>query len=54
MVSKNQFNPNCKITNGPDRRGDIRNSLANIDAISKDLNYEAKYTFHQGIEEYLL
>lgn len=53
LLSRSLFNENCKIVNGPDRQGDIRNSLANISNISKDLGYQAKYPFHEGIVEYL-
>lgn len=53
LIKKGKYNENCKITFGPERKGDIKNSLANIGNIQKDLNYKALYSFHQGIEEYL-
>ena len=53
LIKKNIFNVNCKIINGPDRIGDIRNSLANIESIQKDLAYQPIFKFHEGIEEYL-
>ncbi len=53
LLLRSLFNESCKIVNGPDRQGDIRNSLANISNISKDLGYQAKYPFHKGIVEYL-
>jgi nucleoside-diphosphate-sugar epimerase len=53
LVKKGSYHSNCKILNGPERKGDIKNSLANISAIEKDLNYKALFSFHQGIEEYL-
>ncbi|MES2588630.1 MAG: SDR family oxidoreductase [Bacteroidota bacterium] len=53
LESKERYNSACKITNGPDRNGDIRNSLANISAISTDLGYNPRFTFQEGIEEYL-
>ena len=53
LESKNLFNSNNKITFGPDRNGDIRNSLANITSISTDLGYNPQYSFQEGIEEYL-
>lgn len=53
LENNSRFNSNCKIVNGPDRNGDIRNSLANINAITTDLGYKAQFSFHQGIEEYL-
>ena len=36
-----------------ERKGDILNSLADIDAIQKDLGYQPQYTFQQGISEYI-
>lgn len=53
LIAKNQFNLSCKITYGPERNGDIKNSLANITAISNDLGYQPLYQFREGIEEYL-
>jgi nucleoside-diphosphate-sugar epimerase len=53
LIEKGKFNKNSSIINGPERKGDIKNSLADISAIKKDLNYRALYSFHQGIEEYL-
>lgn len=53
LMANGKFNSNCKIIHGPDRKGDIKNSLANITAIQHDLSYEAKYSFQEGIEEYL-
>jgi UDP-N-acetylglucosamine/UDP-N-acetylgalactosamine 4-epimerase len=53
LISKDKFNANSTIVNGPERSGDIRNSLANISLISKELGYRPIYNFHQGISEYL-
>jgi UDP-N-acetylglucosamine 4-epimerase len=53
LIKKNIFNVNCNIINGPDRIGDIRNSLADIGAIKAELEYNPIYQFQEGIEEYL-
>lgn len=53
LQQKGQLNVNSTIVNGPDRKGDIRNSLADISAIKADLGYDAPYSFHEGILEYL-
>jgi len=53
LINKNQFNALCKIANGPERIGEIKNSLANISQITKDLGYKPMYQFQDGIEEYL-
>jgi UDP-N-acetylglucosamine/UDP-N-acetylgalactosamine 4-epimerase len=53
LIQKGKYNHNCKITYGPERKGDIRNSLANIGNIQKDLNYKALFSFKEGIEIYL-
>lgn len=53
LITKNQLNLSCKITYGPERNGDIKNSLANITAIRNDLGYQPLYQFREGIEEYL-
>jgi UDP-N-acetylglucosamine/UDP-N-acetylgalactosamine 4-epimerase len=53
LIANNQFNKSCKITYGPERNGDIKNSLANISAIMNDLAYKPLYQFQEGIQEYL-
>lgn len=47
------YNAHTTITNGPDRSGDVRDSLANISKINKLLNYSGKYSFYDGISEYI-
>ena len=42
-----------EVIYGPDRNGDIRNSLADLTAISEKLNYQVQYTFNEGILDYL-
>ncbi|MGB0933515.1 MAG: NAD-dependent epimerase/dehydratase family protein [Lishizhenia sp.] len=42
-----------KVKFGPERAGDVKHSLANISAITSNLGYQPKYTFQEGINEYL-
>jgi len=53
-LSKSGVTSKSKIVYGPDRAGDIKHSLANINEISNKLSYSPLYTFQEGIEEYLL
>jgi len=53
-LSKSGVTSKSKIVHGPDRAGDIKHSLANINEISNKLSYSPLYTFQEGIEEYLL
>ena len=48
-----QYNDACTIVNGPDRPGDIRDSLADITKTTEQLGYEDLHYFDQGISEYL-
>ncbi len=41
------------LTYGPDRKGDIRDSLASTSKMEQYLNYKPVYTFEEGINEYL-
>ena len=43
------LNANAKIIHGPDRIGDIRNSLADIEATQKQLNYSDIIHFDEGV-----
>ncbi len=45
--------PTHSLIYGPDRQGDIRDSLADISKIETKLNYEAQFSFEEGVEEYL-
>lgn len=47
------YNENTKIIYGPERAGDIRDSLANISRTEEILNYKEPKLFEIGIEEYL-
>jgi nucleoside-diphosphate-sugar epimerase len=47
------INSSSEIIFGPERPGDVRHSLANIDHIVTELNYAPLYTFQEGIDEYI-
>jgi nucleoside-diphosphate-sugar epimerase len=49
-----KINLSAKITYGPDRTGDIRDSLANISSIQKELDYKNPIDFETGMKEYLM
>jgi len=53
LISNGRFNENCTIVHGPERSGDIRDSLANIGNTSEDLGYEELHYFEEGISKYL-
>ncbi len=42
-----------RVVNGPERPGDIRDSLADISDTTKDLGYEQPVLFDEGIEKYI-
>ena len=42
-----------QVVNGPERPGDIRDSLADISDTTKDLGYEQPVLFDEGIEKYI-
>ncbi len=43
------LNKETTVTYGPERKGDIRNSLASIEATRKDLGYEEPVLFSEGM-----
>lgn len=47
------YNENATITFGPERSGDVRHSLADISKITSLLDYRIKYSFYDGISEYV-
>ena len=53
LVKFGRYNEACTIVNGPDRPGDIRDSLADITKTTEQLGYEDLHYFEQGISEYL-
>lgn len=46
-----KINPNIKIEFGPTRRGDIKDSLADISKISTKLGYEPKVSVLEGLDK---
>jgi len=50
LEKKEKFNPASKITYGPIRKGDVRDSLAAIDLIKTNLNYDSPIEFDEGIQ----
>lgn len=48
-----EIEPVHSLSHGPDRVGDIRNSLASIDHISAAIGYQPAYLFSEGVNEYL-
>lgn len=47
------YNDKCSIVHGPDRAGDIRDSLADIQRTTEHLGYSELTKFNEGIREYL-
>jgi nucleoside-diphosphate-sugar epimerase len=45
--------PRHTVTYGPKRVGDIRDSLADVGLIERELHYHPLYTFEEGIADYL-
>jgi nucleoside-diphosphate-sugar epimerase len=50
LEKKGKYNPASKITYGPIRKGDVRDSLAAIDLIQTNLNYASPIEFNEGIQ----
>jgi UDP-N-acetylglucosamine/UDP-N-acetylgalactosamine 4-epimerase len=53
LIRFGKFNANCNIVHGPDRPGDIRDSLADISLTTKQLGYTDLDYFEDGIDVYL-
>jgi UDP-N-acetylglucosamine 4-epimerase len=51
LIAKGVYNSATKITYGPPREGDVRNSLASVDRISHYLNYSNPIEFEEGMKE---
>lgn len=45
------YNPNCEVVNGPERPGDVRDSLADITLSKSVLGYDTPTSFDEGIKE---
>jgi nucleoside-diphosphate-sugar epimerase len=52
-LKKLNINPCHQLVFGPDRKGDIRDSLADISKIKSILSYDVLFDFESGINEYL-
>ncbi len=52
-VNKSGREISYKRIYGPERKGDIRDSLASTTKMERLLEYKALYTFEEGVEEYL-
>ena len=52
LIELNKFNSLCKVVNGPDRPGDIRDSLANIERTEQFLGYNEPIYFKDGMKIY--
>lgn len=52
LIKRESYNANCTIVNGPDRPGDIRDSLANIQLTTEFLDYDEPILFKEGMELY--
>ena len=53
LSANGQFNENTTIVNGPDRPGDVRDSLADITSTTTELEYENPVRFDDGMKIYL-
>ena len=53
LSNQDRFNDNTTIVNGPDRPGDVRDSLADIQQTTKELYYENPVRFNEGMKIYL-
>jgi UDP-N-acetylglucosamine 4-epimerase len=53
LIALGKYHPSTTIVNGPDRPGDIRDSLADISFTEKALNYTNPILFDEGMDSYL-
>lgn len=53
LLSLNVYNLNTKIVHGPERLGDVRNSLADITKTTSELNYSHPISFEDGMGIYM-
>lgn len=51
LQNRNLLHPDSKIVYGPERLGDIRDSLADIGATTSQLNYSDLVHFDEGVQE---
>lgn len=53
LEREGKLHPGTQVVNGPERPGDIRDSLADISDTTRDLGYEQPVLFGEGIEKYI-
>ena len=53
LITLGKYNPTTTIVHGPDRPGDIRDSLADITLTKEWLNYTDQLLFDEGMDIYL-
>jgi len=53
LIERSKYNDSCTIINGPDRPGDIRDSLADISLTRELINYNDPILFDEGMDSYL-
>lgn len=53
LEREGKLHAETQVVNGPERPGDIRDSLADISDTTKDLGYEQPVLFDEGIEKYI-
>lgn len=53
LIKLGVFNEKTQVIHGPDRAGDVRDSLADISKTKEILEYQQSIQFDQGIKEYL-
>ena len=53
LEREGKLHAETRVVNGPERPGDIRDSLADISDTTNDLGYEQPVLFDEGIEKYI-
>jgi len=53
LATRNKLHPEFIVTHGPERAGDIRNSLAEISLTKEELGYGNPVSFEDGMNQYL-
>ena len=53
LSEMSRLHPDTRISHGPDRPGDIRNSLADVSQTANDLGYTETVQFDDGMQRYL-
>jgi nucleoside-diphosphate-sugar epimerase len=53
LAEKGELHPDYKVIHGPDRHGDIKDSLADIQLTQAHLGYENPISFKEGMKRYL-